>query len=275
MTVYYAGIIPAMRPLFSIVVYILLLMSPQLSLAETGSYQIGVGDLLLVKVYDMPDLTTTDRVDSEGAINFPLIGKVAVADLSVQDVGQKIENALADGYLVNPQVSVLVQEYHRRTVVVIGAVNRPGLYELKEDLSLLELISKAGGLDNSAGKTITVTRKGNGDLEQKKIVLIDELLGKESAQANIKIIDKDTVYIEKAGLIYVTGEVNKPSAFAVDDETTVIKAITIAGGFSKLAAKGKVNIIRKVDGEERTFEKVPMSFLLQADDVIVVPESFF
>lgn len=260
--------------LFTLLCTLCLSISPSHA-AGTDSYIIGDGDMLLVKVYDMDDLTTIDRVDGQGAINFPLIGQIRVAGLSVPGASEKIEAALADGYLINPQVSILVQEYRSRKVVVIGEVSRPGLYEMKGNMSLLELISTAGGLGKQAGKTITITRELESGKETKIIVPIDELLGEGSAKANMKIIDKDTVYIEKAGLVYVTGEVNKPSAYKLDVDTTVIKAITVAGGFTKLASKGKVSLIRKVDGEEKTFENVPMNFILQEEDVIVVPESFF
>ncbi len=265
-----------MKALLRLCIFFLLTL-PAVPSWAAGSdfYQIGEGDLLLVKVYDMDDLTTLDRVDDQGNINFPLVGKIRVAGLTVPEAGVQIEKALADGYLVNPQVSVLIQEYRSRKVVVIGEVNRPGLYELKGNMTLLELISTAGGLGNEAGNHITITRKPATGPETKISVEIDQLLGQESAKANVRILDKDTVYVEKAGLFYVTGEVSRPSAYKLDEGMTVIKAITLAGGFTKLASKGKVSLIRKVEGEEKTFENVPMHFLLQAEDVIVVPESFF
>ena len=92
---------------------------------------------------------------------------------------------------------------------------------------------------------------------------------------NVLIRDNDTVYISKADTYYVSGEVKKPDSYKFEPNLSVIKAITKAGGFSKIASKGKVRIIRKVNGEKVVYENVNMDEPVLPDDVIVVPESFF
>ncbi|MCL4476358.1 MAG: SLBB domain-containing protein, partial [Nitrospirae bacterium] len=87
--------------------------------------------------------------------------------------------------------------------------------------------------------------------------------------------DGDSIYIQKAGFFYVTGEVKKPDAYKFDEGTTVLKAITMAGGFTDKAAEKRVKIKRKDSGRENTMERVGLDELVRPDDVIIVPESFF
>jgi polysaccharide export outer membrane protein len=243
--------------------------------AVSMSYQVGEEDLLLIKVYDMGDLTTTVRVDADGQIGFPLIGQVNVDGMTIQQIRDKISAELADGYLVNPQVSVLVQEYRSNQIVIIGEVVRPGLYKLQGEMSLLELISRAGGLTPDAGTLVTIRHEKTAEGISEIVVDLADLMGKQSSNVDIILSNNDNIFVEKAGIVYVTGEVGKPDAYKIKDGTTVIKAITMAGGFSKLANKSKVRLVRIVDGQEKTFDRVSMNEIIQPDDVLVVPESFF
>ena len=154
---------------------------------------------------------------------------------------------------------------------------RPGLYELSGPTTLLELISKAGGLTRGAGRDATIRRAvANGGAGEKNIeVNIADLLQSGSRTVDVPLMDGDSVTIAKAAVIYVTGEVNRPSAFTIEPDTTVIKAITMAGGFTALAAQKKIKIIRKINGVEQVLEKVPFHEKLMPEDVMVVPESFF
>jgi polysaccharide export outer membrane protein len=101
------------------------------------------------------------------------------------------------------------------------------------------------------------------------------LIERGDTSLDIQIMDGDSVYISKAGVFYVTGEVKKPDAYKYEEGTTVIKAVTMGGGFTDRASKGRVKIIRKVRGKEEILERVKMDEPVMPDDVIVVPESFF
>ncbi len=264
-----------MNRFLALSLFVLLLLQAVTALGGTMSYRVGEGDLLLIKVYDMDDLTTTVRVDADGQIGFPLIGQVNVDGQTIQQVRDSISAELADGYLINPQVSVLVKEYRSNKIVIIGEVVRPGLYELQGEMSLLELISRAGGLTANAGTLVTIRHEKSPEGSSEIQVDLTELMGKQSFSVDELLANNDSVFVEKAGLVYVTGEVRKPDAYKLKEGTTVIKAITMAGGFSKLAAKNKIKLVRIVDGQEQTFERVSMNQIVQTDDVLVVPESFF
>lgn len=245
--------------------------------ASDADYQVGAGDVLKVSIYDHSDMTTVARVDSNGNILVPLAGSIHVGGMTTTMASSEIAQKLDGDYIVNPQVSVFVEEFRSKKVVIIGAVVRPGLYELSGPTTLLELISKAGGLASGAGRTATIRRPAtaSGGPESTLTLNLDDLIDSKQSTPDIAIYDGDMVTVAKAGVVYVTGQVNRPASYALEPGTTVIKAIIMAGGFTQLASQGKVRIIRKVDGKEQILEKVSMHEVLQPEDVMVVPESFF
>lgn len=245
------------------------------ALAVEDDYQVGEGDVLKVTVYDHPDLETTVRVGGDGTVLFPLIGQLKILGLTVNQISEKLGVALADGYLVNPQVAVFVQEFRSRKVVIMGQIGRPGLYELSGPTSLLELISKAGGLTQDAGASATIHRHSADGKEKVIQVNLKRLLEDGDSSLDQVLVNDDNIFIAQAGMVYVTGEVRKPGSYKAEKNLTVIMAITEAGSFTNLAAKGRVKIIRKVNGQEEILEKVPMNMVVLPDDVVVVPESFF
>jgi len=237
---------------------------------------VGEGDVLELKVYENPDLSTTVRVSSGNTIRVPLLGEISVEKLTVSQVAAKIESLFADGYLVSPQVDVFITEHRSKKALILGQIKSPGQYELRGRVTFLEFISKAGGLTEDAGSTATIKRTNDSGAKSDQIVLdLEKLIKKGDATLNVLIQDNDTVYISKADTYYVSGEVKKPDSYKFEPNLSVIKAITKAGGFSKIASKGKVRIIRKINGEKIVFENVNMDEPVLPDDVIVVPESFF
>ena len=255
--------------------FVLILMMGS-AFAIAAEYTVGDGDVLDINVYENQDLSTTVRVSADNTIRVPLIGEVNVENLTVSQVSAKIEKLLADGYLVNPQVDVFIKEYRSKKAIILGQIKTPGLYELRGKTTLLEFISTAGGLTPDAGSTATIKRKIAETNEADKIVIdLDLLVKKGDTSLNLPIRDGDSVYISKADIYYVSGEVNKPGSYKIEADLTIIKGITTAGGFSKIAAKNKVRVIRIVAGQKQVLENVKMDMPVFPDDVIIVPESFF
>lgn len=240
-------------------------------------YLVGEGDVLRILVYDNPDLQTTTRVSGNGTIIFPLVGEIYIDGHTVARVGDILAQHLAKGYILNPQVSVFVEEFRSQKMVIMGEVKVPGLYELSGPSSLMEVISKAGGLTTEAGDMVTVKRKNPTQPDQDKIISVNlkDLLEKQGNMSNLLIIDGDSIFVPRAGVFYVTGQVRRPAAYKLERGTTLIQAITMAGGFSELAAQRRVQIIRKSEDAEQVLKKVPLHTPIEVDDVIVVPESFF
>ena len=152
------------------------------------------------------------------------------------------------------------------------------MYDLSAKTTLLELISQAGGLTPEAGDRATVKREGgkdaSGKVEETEIAL-RKLVDQGDASQNIQITDGDKIFIDKAGQFYVTGQVKKPDAYKFQDHLTVMKAVAMAGGFTDTASKGSIDIVRKVSGKEEVISNVNLDYLVQPEDVVVVPESFF
>lgn len=246
---------------------------PKASLAK--DYTVGPDDVLKITLYDHPDLETKVRVNGNGHILMPLLGHVNVNGDTIVEISVKLAALLADGYIVNPQVNVFIEEYGSKKAVILGTVKQPGLYELSGQTTLLELISKAGGMAEDSGITCTVKRLTEKD--KTKIIVVDmrALMEGGDISQNIIINHKDNVYVSKAGMCFVTGEVRKPDAYKIDEDTTVIKAITLAAGFTGKAAKKGVRVIRIVKGAKTVLKDVDLDTPIFPDDVIVVPESFF
>ena len=231
--------------------------------ATSADYKLGPGDVLRISVYDNDDLLTIDRISDEGVINMPLLGQVKVQGMTISKASEHIAGLLADGYIINPQVNIFINEFRSKKAIILGRVNRPGLIEMTGPTSLLELISKAGGLSDDFGETATVKRK----VEDKDVVVLVNLKslteGGDLSQ-NISVLDGDTIYVSKAGMCYVTGEINSPDAYKCGDNITVLKLIALAGGFTGKASRSSVKVIRIVNGEKTIFEDVDMDMASSA-----------
>ncbi len=244
-------------------------------------YSIGAGDLLKITVYDNPDLTTEARVSNDGKITFPLIGEVQVSGSTASELEKRICQLLSDGFIVKPQVAVFIEEYKSKKVTVLGEVAKPGLVILRGKSTLLDVISDAGGITLNAGDSLTIQRKinsfalpntGNDDV----VVVVDlkKLFEEGDVRANVPVYDGDSIYVPKASFVYVNGEVKNPGAYKITLGLTVLKSITLAGGFTPKASERRTKIIRKSGKEENTFT-ARMDDLVKADDIIFVPESWF
>ncbi len=239
-------------------------------------YILGEGDVLTVSVYDQPDLTSVVRISGDGMITLPLIGQVHATGQSVDQLSTKIEIRLVDGYLIHPQVSIFIEKFRNLKATILVGVRSPGLYELEGQTTLLELISKAGGLIEGSSNEAIIRRNDPEDETQEVITInLNELMEQGHLSQNLSIMNGDNIFIPKKKVFYVTGEVKSPDAYSYEKGLTVIQALTKAGGFSDRAAPGRIKIIRSLDGKEQLLKEVNMDERVQPNDVIVVPESYF
>jgi len=253
------------------------LLTTALTLAQ--GYKVAEGDVIRIEVYDNADLNTIVRVSEKGTIVIPLLGKVNIKNHSTNQISEKISRLLADGYLVNPQVNVFINDYRGQQVQILGQVRNPGTFELQGSTTFLELISKAGGLtENASDQAIIKRTNGQHNKKQPTIITIDlkTLMEKGETAQNINIIDGDNISIGKVGQYYVTGEVRNPSSFRYDkgDFPNVIKAITLAKGFTENANQDGIIIYRKDKDKKITLKTVKFDTNIQANDVILVPGIF-
>jgi len=247
------------------------------SAALAQDYIVGEEDMLKITVYDHPDLITVARVSGDGMITFPLIGALKVKGMTASQISKQIADQLSDGYIVDPHVAVFIEEYKSKKTTIMGQVMKPGVYVLSGNTTFLELLSKAGGLTKEAGDRAVIKRKTPGNQAGEITVTVDlrKLIAAGDMSQDVAVLDNDNIYIAGAGVFFITGEVRKPDAYRHEEGMTVIKAVTMAGGFSEKAASGRVKVMRKTDGKEKVMEKVGMDEPVLPDDVIIVPESFF
>uniref|UniRef100_UPI004057B7C0 polysaccharide biosynthesis/export family protein n=1 Tax=Candidatus Electrothrix sp. TaxID=2170559 RepID=UPI004057B7C0 len=234
-------------------------------------YSIGAGDVLSIKVFDHEELTAKARVTQAGTVDFPLIGEVHVAGLGTTAAAHRIESALANGYIIDPQVTIFIEQFKSKKVVVLGAVYNPGLVELNGSINLLELISQVGGLKDNAGETAIIKRQENGT--QKDIPInLDRLIKTGDPQLNIQILGGDTVAIAEGAVCFITGEVNQPGKYLCGSDSTVFNIVTRAGSLTEKALESGIKITRTVNGIKQIMQNVTQDTVVQADDVIFVPQ---
>jgi len=138
---------------------IILILGVLVPIISAQDYTLGVGDLLKLSVYEHDDLETQVRVDGNGFISVPLIGNVHLLNLTVSEASKKIRDLLSGDYVINPQVTLIIIGYESKKSVILGEVKNPGLFEIRENMTLLEMISQAGGLTSGAGDTAIIKRK--------------------------------------------------------------------------------------------------------------------
>jgi polysaccharide export outer membrane protein len=255
--------------------------------AETLSskeYTVGPEDVLDIRVWDNEDLNRTIEVSQVGTFTFPLIGKVHADGLSAFELENLIEKKLADGYIIAPQVTVDVKEYQSQKVFLLGEVKRPGSYVLKRKTHILELISKAGGFTDMAGRTIKIVRpkspKQSGEQlssgeEESEIITLDlDKFKADSAYDTFIVASGDHIYVNEVTRIFVIGEVERPGEYEWERGLTVRQVISLAGGPTQMAALKRTKIIRVINGKEQEI-KVRMDDLITPDDIVKVPGRYF
>jgi len=256
--------------------------SPDQQSSRPPTITIGAGDQLDVEVFDTPELSGTTRVSQSGEINITVLGNVRVAGLTANEAARKIEAELkSHGILLDPHVTVTISEYASQGATVTGEVHAPGVYPTLGNRRLLDMIALAGGVAPSAGRTATIIHRD--DPQHPHDVLLVANNNRLSAQENPVIYPGDTVVIDKAGIIYIMGDVGKAGGYLIDnnEHLSLLQALTLAGGWTRTSAQSKVILIRKVpQGREEI--KLDLAHVVrgqQADikvangDILYVPSS--
>jgi len=249
-------------------------------LLANSNVKLGNGDLIEVSVFGVPDLATKTRIGASGDIYLPLIDYVHVADLTTDEAQELIQKRLEDGGFVrNPHVSIFVDESAAQAITMVGEVARPGPYPAIGDRRLYDLISAAGGLTDKAGRVVTIEHRGDPD-HKVELQISANLV--EDTKNNVEILPGDTVIVSRAGIVYVVGDVQRPSGFAIEDTSlTVLKALALAGGNNKTASLNKTMILRQTPNGVQQIP-VPLKKVLYAKapdvplvkgDILFVPSS--
>lgn len=260
--------------------------SPAMS-AATGTepqqnqrLRIGAGDLLEISVFDIPELSQPVRVSDTGDATFNLIGRLHVEGMTTDEARDLIAQKLrADNYVLDPQVSVIIREYGTQGVSVLGEVKRPGVYPVLGKRNLLDVISEAGGVTAVSSHEATIRRRST----DQTITASLSNNPSELLATNVELQPGDTVFVPRAGIVYVLGDVGRPGGFVMQNNgrVSLLQAIAFASGTNRTASASKTKIIRKtntgfqeVNVDLKAMLKGKAADLeLKPEDIVYVPPS--
>ena len=254
---------------------------------QTGqptNYVIGPQDILTITSFDQEDLTGKYPVDSDGSFTFPLIGRVQAGGLTLRQLEAQLKKQLKDGAIFkDPQLSVGVEEYRSQKIHIVGEVRMPASYPLTGDMTLIEAIARAGStLPTASGEALIVRAKDKThtgptmpNAENTEVTTVDlRELQSGALSKNIQLRDGDTIFVPRAESVYVFGQVKNPGAYPVQRNTTVLQALSLAGGVNERGATGRITIMRIEKGKQVEV-KVKLTDVVRPGDTIMVPERFF
>lgn len=264
--------------------------------SATRDYRIGPEDLLEISVYEDEKLNKTVRVSSQGDISLPLLGALKVEGLTAIQLEREIKDLLSEKLYQNPHVSVFIKEYRGQRISVIGAVEKPGVYDVIGQKTVLEGLAMAGGLKEDAGQLLFLIRPPSSDEKgpekardseerspETLVIDLEELLVKGNLSLNLPLKHGDVVNIPVSGKVFVGGEVRTPGGFYLKGKrVTVSQAIAMAGGLSPKANASGATIFRYGEGDEEQVLSVDVDAIhkgeskdvyLRENDIVIVPRS--
>jgi polysaccharide biosynthesis/export protein len=274
---------------------------PAATATQTASgYVLGPNDQILIRSMDAPEISDKPfLIGTNGNITLPMIGQIHADGLTVEQFEAEMNTRLKK-FIQDPQISVMVTEVDSHPVSVFGAVTKPGVFQLRGQQTLYEVLSMAGGPLDSAGSTITITRpRRSGDIPLPGATVdptgqfstaelnIQEVLEGRNPTANIAIIPHDIISVSEGStnMIYVVGDVQRAGAFTLGGQrnASVLRALSLAGGLGRTAMPQKAKILRVDIGKPKPRE-IPVDIKkilsgktedieLWSDDVLVVPTS--
>ncbi|HMR69544.1 MAG TPA: polysaccharide export protein EpsE [Rubrivivax sp.] len=244
--------------------------------AAAAEYRLGAGDVVRISVYQMPDLALEARLSEAGVISYPLLGSIQLGGLSVPQAEKKLADGLRDGNFVKqPQVSLLVVQVRGNQASVLGQVNRPGRYPLETaGLRLTELLATAGGVAANGADTVTLVGTRGGQ-PMRRVIDLPSLFRTDGGGDDPVIHHGDAVYVERAPLVYIYGEVQRPGALRLERGMTLLQALAAGGGLTQRGTDKGIRVHRR-DAQGQVQVLTPgMDDRIQDGDVVYVRESLF
>jgi polysaccharide biosynthesis/export protein len=239
-------------------------------------YLLASGDILKISVFKNPDLSLDVRVSETGAIGYPLIGSVPLKGLTLPAAESKIAQMLRDGgFVVNPQVNILLTEGFGNLVSVLGEVNKSGRYSVDAAGGHVSgMLAAAGGVSPTGAELVTVSGMRAGKPFRRDLDIV-KMASTGNQADDIELFGGDTLYVTRAPMFYIYGQVQKPGQYRLERGMTVIQALATGGGVTgKGTQRGIVRHRRDPNGKVKE-EGVSMDDDVQDRDVIYVKESLF
>jgi polysaccharide biosynthesis/export protein len=260
-------------------------------------YKVGSEDLLEISVFEDEKLNKTVRVSSQGNISLPLLGILRVKGLTASEVEREIRDLLAEKYFQDPHVTVFIKEYRSQRISVLGAVEKPSVYDISGQKTVLEALAMAGGLKEDASHVLFLirpprpeeeippeNREPNQETAKTFVIDLDELVIKGNWALNMTLLNSDIINVPVSGRVFVGGYVKQPGGFPMKGKrVTVSQAIAMAGGLAPKADGSAASIFRfsEKDGQKETL--VANIYEIEAgrdrdievkeNDIVIVPLS--
>lgn len=239
-------------------------------------YQLGIGDVIRINVFKIPDMTLDARINESGSITYPLIGSVPLAGMSVAEAELEITNRLKFGnYVKNPQVTITLMQVRGNQVSVLGHVNRPGRFPLETTKTYLsDVLAMAGGASPTGSDLVVIVGERK-DKRFRQEVDFPAIFSGEDQSSDIRVRGGDVIYVKQASMFYIYGQVQRPGAYRLERNMTVQQALALGGGINVRGTENGIRLHRKqADGSVE--ELTPKDYdQVEPDDVIYIRESIF
>ena len=258
-----------------------------------ANYIVGPQDVLTITSYDQTELTGKFTVESDGSFTYPYIGRVSVGGMTLRGVEASLKKELAtQGFFKDAQITVAIEQYRSQKIYIVGEVRTAGAYAMSGNMQLVEALALAGStLPTASGEAVVVHASNdsllvetarpadlndprNNDPDRVARVDLRELENGDLKQ-NVALRSGDTVFVLRAENVYVFGQVKNPGAYPLRQKnTTVLQALSLAGGVSDRGSTGRIQIVRIVNGKKMELRAALTDFV-EPRDTIVIPERFF
>lgn len=247
--------------------------------AAAPEYRLGAGDVIRVVVYQNPDLTLETRVSETGFISFPLLGNVRIGGLGVSAAEKLIADGLKNGnYVKSPQVTIVLLQIKGNQASVLGQVNRPGRYPIETtDMRVTDLLANAGGVATTGAEILVLSGIRGGKPFRMEIDLPSVFgASAEHGRPNDVVIQNgDVLWVDRAPLVYIYGEVQRPGPVRLERGMTVMQVLASGGGLTQRGTERGIRVHRKgADGKVQVVQP-GMDDGVKDGDVVYVKESLF
>lgn len=241
-----------------------------------SDYPLAAGDTIRIQVFQNPDLTLETRVSETGTITYPLIGSVDMGGLSIAAAEKRIGDALQKGgFIRQPQVTIVLLQVRGNQVSVLGQVNRPGRFPLETaNTRLSDMLANAGGANPGGDDIVVVTGLRDGKPFRMLIDLPAVYLG-DKPQDDIVLMGGDTVYVHRAPVFYVYGEVQRPGSFRLERDMTLMQALAQGGGPTARGSEKKLRLHRRMPDGSIQQSTPQLTDPVMPNDVLYVDERLF
>lgn len=241
-----------------------------------ADYRLGAGDAVRISVYQNPDLTLEARISEAGLVSYPLLGNVKIGGMSVSAAESLIAEGLRSrNFVRTPQVTLLVTQVRGNQASVLGQVNRPGRFPIEStDLRLSDLLSLAGGIAVTGADTVVLVGS-RGNQRIRKEIDVDSIFRSASGDDDLLVLNGDVVYVQRAPIAYIYGEVQRPGPMRLERGLTVMQALATGGGLTARGTEKGVRLHRKGPEGKLQVLQPAMDDILRDGDVVYVRESLF